>query len=302
MMFPFVFFLVLTASAVERIGGKAEVDAAGNIVAINLRGSWINDAEMVDLARLPHLRRLDLSHTRISDEGMLHLKSAPAITDLNLYYSEWITDQGLTAVRNWKQLKRLNLRGTRISDSTLALVAKLPALEALDIANTQVTDNGLDHLITLTNLKELSLGRSRLSENALEVLRMMPTLTYLDLGGARSTAPDAAGRRRGGVGSLNDETLRALGELKGLRTLKLGFSDISVTGLAKLSGLDKVEKLGLEWCQGLDDSAIPEFVKWKSLQYLDLQETRVTEAGVAMLRKARPGMIVLANPKVSKAE
>ena len=40
-------------------------------MAVNLRGSWINDAEMIELARLPDLERLDLSHTRISDEGML---------------------------------------------------------------------------------------------------------------------------------------------------------------------------------------------------------------------------------------
>lgn len=298
-MLPLVFFFALTAASVEKIGGKAELDSSGNIVAINLRGSWINDAEIIDLARLPKLRRLDLSHTRISDEGLLQLKTAPAITELNLYYSEWITDQGVTAIRNWKQLKRLNLRGTRISDGSLALVAKLPALEALDIANTQITDNGLDHLITLTNLKELSLGRSRLSENALEVLRMLPTLTYLDLSGARATPPDMS-RRRGGVGSLNDETLRALAELKELRTLKLGYSDISVAGLGALSALDKVEKLGLESCKGLDDTAIGELVKWKSLKYVDLQDTRITADGVALLRQAKPGIMILANPKPPK--
>jgi internalin A len=295
-MLPLALFLALTASSIERIGGKAEVDSRGNIVAINLRGSWVNDAEMIEIGRLPHLQRLDLSHTRISDEGLLHLKAAPAITDLNLFYSEWITDQGLTAIRNWKQLKRLNLRGTRISDGTLALISKLPAIEALDIANTQVTDNGLDHLITLTNLKELSLGRSRLSENALEVLRMLPTLTYLDLSGARAAVPDM-GRRRGGVGSLNDATLRALGELKELRTLKLGYSDISVAGLGTLSTLDKVEKLGLEWCTGLDDSAVAELAKWKALKYVDLQETRITAEGVERLRQTKAGVVILANPK-----
>jgi len=289
----------LSAASIEQIGGKAEVDSSGNIVAINLRGSWVNDADMIELGRLPHLRRLDLSHTRISDEGLLHLKAAPAITELNLFYSEWITDQGLTAIRNWKQLKRLNLRGTRISDGTLALVAKLPGIEALDIANTQITDNGLDHLITLTNLKELSLGRSRLSENALEVLRMLPTLTYLDLSGARAAPPDM-GRRRGSVGTLNEETLRALAELKELRTLKLGYSEITVAGLGTLSTLDKVEKLGLELCTGLDDSAVAELAKWKALKYVDLQETKISAEGVEELRKAKPGVAILANPKPRK--
>src|SRR2546426_770485 len=164
-----------TSEWIAHLGGKMSRDSAGNIVAVNLRGSWINDAEMMELARLPHLARLDLSHTRITDEGVLHLRSATKISDLNLYYAELITDQGMRAIRDWKHLKRLNVRGTRISDGTLAIVSRLIGLEALDIANTQVTDNGLDYLITLTSLKELAIGRSRLSDNALEVLRMLPT-------------------------------------------------------------------------------------------------------------------------------
>ena len=110
---------------IARLGGKVERDPAGRIVAVNLRGSWINDAEMIELARLPDLERLDLSHTRISDEGMLNLKPAPKIKELKLFYSEWITDQGMTAIKGWKNLKRLDVRGTRISDGTLEIVSHL---------------------------------------------------------------------------------------------------------------------------------------------------------------------------------
>ena len=37
---------------ITRFGGKVERDSAGRIVAVNLRGSWINDVEMIELARL----------------------------------------------------------------------------------------------------------------------------------------------------------------------------------------------------------------------------------------------------------
>ena len=176
---------------------------------MNLRGSWISDVEMIELARLPDLERLDLSHTRISDEGMLNLKPAPKISELKLFYSEWITDQGMTAIKEWKHLKRLDLRGTRISDGTLEIVGKLTGLEALDIAHTEVTDVGLENLITLVNLKELALGRGRLSNAGLVALRMLPTLTVLDLSGARPTPPDAPGGRGGGSG-MPEETLKAI--------------------------------------------------------------------------------------------
>jgi internalin A len=281
------------ADWIERLGGKVERDAANRIVAVNLRGSWINDGdEMTRLAELRHLDTLDLSHTRITDEGLLRLKPAPKIRDLSLFYAEWITDQGMTAIRDWKHLKRLNVRGTRISDGTLELVGKLTGLEALDIAHTSVTDNGLEHLITLVHLKELALGRGRLTYKALGTLRMLPTLTSLDLSGARPVPPDMAGNRAGP--GIPEEALHAIAELKELRVLKLGHSNIGGSGLRILSALDKVERLGLEGCRRIDDAAATELVNWKSLKYLDLQDTQVTPAGVEALRKAKPALAILA--------
>jgi len=241
---------------------------------------------------MPDLERLDLSHTRISDEGMLNLKAAPKIKELKLFYSEWITDQGMTAIKGWKQLKRLDVRGTRISDGTLAIVSQLTGLEALDVAHTEVTDVGLENLITLVNLRELAVGRGRLSNNGLVVLRMLPTLTLLDLSGARPTSPDAPRGGGGGLG-IPEETLKAMTELKDLRTLYLGFSSIAPDQLRTLAVLEKVEKLGLQGCERVNDTAVAELAKWKGLKYVDLQETPVTEKGLAELRKARPTLKIL---------
>ena len=295
-----IFLLALAAAPIfaadtnwiTRLGGRVERDNAGRIVAVNLRGTWINDVEMIELARLPDLERLDLSHTRISDEGLLNLKPAPKIRELKLFYSEWITDHGMTAIKEWKQLKRLDMRGTRISDGTLEIVGKLTGLESLDIANTEVTDVGLENLITLVNLKELALGRGRLSNSGLVALRMLPTLTLLDLSGARPTPPDNPSGRGGGPG-IPEETLKAIAELKDLRTLYLGYSAISADGLRTLASLAKVERLGLQGCSRVDDAALAELVNWKGLKYLDIQETPVTAKGLAEFQKARAEVHVL---------
>jgi internalin A len=276
---------------ITSLGGKIQRDSAGRIVAVNLRGSWINDVEMLELGRLPDLERLDLSHTRISDEGMLNLKAAPKVKELKLYYSEWITDQGLTAIKNWKHLERLDLRGTRVSDGTLEVVSHLTTIEALDIAQTEVTDLGLENLITLVNLRELSLGKGRLSNSGIAKVRMLPTLTYLDLSGARPAPPDAANRGAGSI--MPDETLKAIAGLKDLRALYLGFSTINADGLRTLSSLDRVEKLGLQGCSRVDDAALTELARWKSLKYLDVQEDPVTEKGLAELRSVKPAIKIL---------
>ena len=198
--------LAIDTRRIAELGGKIERDRNGRIIAVNLRGSWVNDADMIELARLPDLERLGLSHTRITDEGMLNLKPAPKIKDLSLFYSEWITDQGMTAIKGWKRLTRLNVRGTRISDGTLEIVSHMPGLEALDITHTEVTDVGLDYLTALVNLKELSIGRGRVTNFGLVTLRMLPTLTHLDLSGARPTPPDTPSARRAASG-MPEETL-----------------------------------------------------------------------------------------------
>jgi internalin A len=279
---------------ISALGGKVRQDRTGNVVAVDLRGSWAYDSELIEIARLTHLEQLDLSHTRISDEGMLYLRPAPGITDLNLYYAEQITDQGMSAIKEWKHLKRLNLRGTRISDGTLEIVSHLTQLEALDIANTPVTDNGLDSLMTLINLKELSLGRRRESDNEVEVLSLLPTLTYLNLSGpSGAERPDTSYRRAGESGPMRTDLVHAISELKNLRVLKLGYSNITADELRTLSGLEQVERLGLEACTKIGDEAAAELANWKKLKYVDLQETKVTDKGAEALRRARPGITIL---------
>lgn len=275
---------------VDGIGGKIDRDAAGEVIGLRLRGTWVTDTELLDVARLPKLKWLDLSHSRITDEGLLHLKPAKQITDLNLFYAEQITDQGMTAIRDWKNLKRLNVRGTRIFDGTLAIVSGLTQLESLDIAYTQVTDNGLDGLVPLTNLKELSIGRSKLNQNALEVLRLLPTLEYLDLGGPH---PGSGGYRARPGTPMPEQVPRAIAELKQLRVLRLSYSEINADGLRILAKLDQLQKLSLAGCSHMDDRAMAELTQLKNLKYLDVQATAVTPQGVATLKKAKPGIVIL---------
>ena len=260
------------------------------MIGLHLRGAWVTDTELLDVARLPKLERLDLSHTRITDEGLLHLKPAKQITDLNLYYAEQVTDQGMAAIRDWKNLKRLNVRGTRVSDGTLAIVSGLTQLESLDIAYTQFTDNGLDALVPLTKLKELSIGRSKLNNGALETLRLLPTLEYLDLGGPH---PGPGGYRAKPGTPMPEQIPRAIADLRQVRVLRLSYTEINTEGLQALTKLEHVEKLSLAGCPHVDDRSMVQLARWKNLKYLDVQATPVTLQGVAALEKAKPGIVIL---------
>ena len=291
---------------VTGLGGKLERDSASRITGVDLRGTWVTDTELLDLARIPTLVKIDLSHTRISDEGMLHLKPAKQIVDLNLYYAEQITDQGMAAIRDWKNLRHLNLRGTRVSNGTMAIIGTLPQLETLDIANTQVTSVGWDAMGSLTHVKELALsfssytgssGVAKVNDGAFQVLRLLPTLQTLDLGG-----PKAGGRgklERAGS-ALSSGITTVISQLKALKVLKLSYSQIDADGLKILSSMPNLQKLLLSDCPRVDDHAIAALARFPSLKYLDVQETKMTPAGVAALQQAKPGIVILSGGPVQR--
>src|SRR5438105_7583550 len=131
---------------IEKAGGVITRDSTGHVLAADLRSSWVTDSDMPGLARLPDLKRLDLSLTRISDRGLRALKPAPSLEELNLFFAEQIGGEGAAVVKGWKHLKHLNLRGTKITDSTLEFLSGVSSLEWLDIGSAQITDTGLDHL------------------------------------------------------------------------------------------------------------------------------------------------------------
>jgi Leucine-rich repeat (LRR) protein len=269
-------------------GGHLERNSAGEIVAVNLRASWIGDSDVRELARLPQLERLDLSFTRITDQGILYLKAARNLVEVNLTFDERVGDEGQAAIKELKRLKRLSLRGTRIADNTVAAAATLPELEALDISYTDALDYGLDALATAPKLKELSIGGLRITEVAFQSIRQIAGLEILDLGGGKFTG---GGQRSGLI--LDDMVLQAIASLKELRQLEVGYAKFPSRGLAILKTLPKLERLNLENCSRIDDDAMAHLASWKSLRWVDLSGTKVTKEAVAKLRQQRPDCQVL---------
>jgi internalin A len=286
------------SSWITEAGGAVTRDQTGQIVAVDLRATWITDSDIVALARLPNLAHLDLSLTRISDHGLQQLKDAPAITDLNLYSDELITDAGLAALKGWKHLKRLSVRGTKITDTTLQHLSGVATLESLDAGYAQITDVGLELLTPLTNLRELAIGGNKLTDTGLQSLRQLPGLIYLDLSGAERTDSGLWSV------SLTEPGLDAIATLGNLRHLRLNGTLVSSRGIGRLAGLTKMEWLDLEGCARIGDGLVPILASFRNLRRLDLAGTRVTDKGVAALRRAFPNCKILAGSMdaASKAE
>src|SRR3954447_26934034 len=307
-------WLVASAGAAEVIpggdtqwitdaGGTVIRDAAGKITGVDLRASWVSDTDLRKLMLLPDLSYLDLSLTRITDQGMQELRNLPGIVELNLHFAEYVTDEGLAAIKGWKRLKRLNVHGTKISDTTLEHISGITTLEAVNVGSAMIADVGLERLTTLPNLKELTMGGNELGDAGLQALRQMPGLTYLDLTGRQGTDSNVWAISMSDAGLDAILTLKNLGELRfGCTSIGVGiegtkFADVSMMSvtpvwLEKLKALPRLEKLKLQGCDRLNDESVKTLIAIPALREIDLKGTSVTEKGVAALRAAKPNAIV----------
>ena len=297
---------------IEDAGGTATKDATGRITAIDLRASWVSDADLRKLARFPALTSLNLSLTRVTDQGMQELRNVPGIVDLDLRFAEFVTDEGIAAIKNWKHLRRLVLHGAKVSDTALDHIAGITTLETLDVGSVMLTDVSLERLTVLPNLKSLSIGGNELGDAGLQALRQMPGLTFLDLSGRQGTDSNVWSINMSDVGLEAIVTLTQLRELRfGCNSIGVGsegtrFATVSAMNvtpgrLQKMKALTKLQRLKLEGCDRIDDEAAGILATFPSLEEVDLKGTSVTAKGLAALRTARPKLRILHGPWEAKS-
>jgi internalin A len=297
---------------IEDAGGKVIRDASGRITGIDLRASWVTDSDLRKLSRYPALKSLNLSLTRITDQGMQELRNLPNIEDLDLRYAEYVTDEGIAAIKNWKKLKRLDLHGTKASDTALEHIAGIAALETLDAGSIMLTDVGLERLAALPNLKALTMGGNKLGDAGLQAFRQMPGITYLDLSGRQGTDSNVWAISMSDVGLDAILTLTRLRELRfGCTSLGVGIegtrlatvSAMSVTPrwLEKMKVLKNLQRLNLQGCDRIDDEAVDILSAFPNLEEVDLKGTAVTSQGLAKLHAARPKLRILSGTWEARA-
>ncbi len=91
----------------------------------------VDDINIIVVRDLPELRYLDLSGTRVSDDGLTHLRGLEKLKILTL--PDNISGIGLEHLKTLKSLQRLN-----VGANSLATSAEVDALRKA-LPNTQVT-------------------------------------------------------------------------------------------------------------------------------------------------------------------
>ncbi|MCA2964970.1 MAG: hypothetical protein INH40_13785 [Acidobacteriaceae bacterium] len=242
---------------VKEVGGTATADAQGRIVALDLSRTWVNDSDLQRVGTFTELRTLDLSHTRVTDLGFVHLKKLRNVTAVNLYYAELVGDGACAVMKLWPKLQTLNMRGTKVTDTGVAHLAGHAGLESIDVGFALFTDNGVELLATMPKLRHVAYGGNKMTDVGLSPLKLILTLRELDLGGLQRTDSGLW------QVTITDRGLEVLGTMTELEVLNLRNAKITDAGIDRIFGLRK-------------------------LKQLNVVNTLLTETGVARLKAALP--------------
>jgi len=155
----------ITNRAMEHLRGMAP-----GLTSLNLSNTSVGDAGLAALKdSWAKLRLLEISESKVTDEGLVHLLAAKKLVHL-IADLRAITDRGLVAISKLQPLHWLSVKGSAISDAGLANLQRLPNLEGLSIESTAITDAGLEHLAALQKLKRLDLRGTKVTADAVKKL------------------------------------------------------------------------------------------------------------------------------------
>ena len=159
------------------------------IAAIKELGGSVTDIRNKVMSRVRPDRPLwavDFRRTKITDEGLEHLKGLLNLLTLNLSDTE-ITGDGLEHLKKMGSLKSLDLGSTKVTDSGLEHLKGVSSLEILNLNYTDITGDGLEHLKEMSSLKNLTLIDTRVTDSGLEHLKGISSLEILGLDDTKVT-------------------------------------------------------------------------------------------------------------------
>jgi internalin A len=258
----------------------------------------VDDEQLAHLGDLKKLKTAYLYRTNIRGAGLAHLAPLPELTSISLADTP-LEDEGLAWLGRMPQLTWLRLDRTRITDAGLVHLAGATNLESLTCSYTDVSDAGLRSLERLSKLKNLSLVHTKVTAEGLQrIQQALPNCTVRGTFGLGVTPKDVEwfpDDREPSVAMLNArfKELQMDGQASSkpgtpggaITELWLGsttLSDRSMLDLVKR--LPMLEQLNIR-AGVVGDELLQGLAGRDRLTFLSLNETRVTNDGLAHLAK-----------------
>jgi hypothetical protein len=292
------------------VRSRAELDALPATVR-NVVAADIDDMAMGGFRRLRALERLEIVAEwaspamrrrippvrSITDAGLRELAGLPALRILKLGGELEVHGPGFDVLAKLPAIEELDVELMKVDDAAFAQLAAAPRLRAVRLSYAQgFGPRTLDALRLLPNLRVLSLlGCVHVEDHWLLPVVSLPQLEelYLDHIGSRTFFSGVGGPlppADPGSG-ITARVVEAIGRGTRLESLGLAYADAAASGLRHLQGLPALRYLSLE-----GTSVRPADLQWlpPGIEWLTLRNCRNLDVGLGpALAAALPRLRIL---------
>lgn len=209
----------------------------------------VTDAALNYLIRMRELTSFEGGIPEVKGPGLEFLRTTPKLTRLVLDNASQIKDEHLAPLSGLKDLENLVIQKAALTGAALTHLAGCKKLQTLDLNGLALTAGDASKLHTMfPDLKTLHLGPDSLNEETLRVVGQFTWLESLDLGGNAE---------------LTDGMLAPLSGLTGLRSMDFnGCTKFNGTGLAAFAGSGELRRLNVTYGNAhVNGAALPVIAK-----------------------------------------
>ncbi len=105
-----------------------------------------SDKDLAELLKIKdNIVQLKLSNAAITDAGVVDINKMPNLKKLHVEYTK-LSDNGIQTLADNKSLQYINLTGTSITDMGLSYLAKMKDLKQVFVYKTKVTAQGIEKI------------------------------------------------------------------------------------------------------------------------------------------------------------
>ena len=252
----------------------------------------LSDQDLQEIVNhCPNLRKINLNHSKITDQGLSHLSALHLLEHLEVEGC-LITDAAILSLGplTLKRLKSLNLKDcTLLTDATLTHLKPSSHLQSLNLQNCKnISDVGIEYLQFCTSLQDLNLTDcNQITDKSLEYLKHLEFMEKLKLDGCllltgktfshlsnlplRSLSLNAL--------QIDDQSIAHLTANSSLKTLNLrNCSKLTNVSLALLP--EKLQTLDISLCRNITDDGIAFLKRYSKLEYLGMSSRSFSDASI----------------------
>lgn len=257
---------------------------------INLMLTNVRDEGVKTLAAIKTIRNMRLIKTKVTDQGVAHLKDHPAIEFLDLQDVNTCGNASLETAATLPKLKKLRVYGPQFTDAGMEHVAKIKSLVELSMEQSGVGDAGFEKIAGLSELKKISMYGTQISDASLDKLTGLAKLQELELRGTATGATLNWLKNFPALKALSleetyftDDGIPALLEAKTVEDLNLRMATLNKDSLLKLAAMKNLTKLNLDQLKACDDDVAAAMSTLENLTFIHVGSTSVTDKGVNAL-------------------